>query len=62
MSNSAVNKRRLNALKNAAEALHEKAITRIADEITRRYNEGGARVVLISGPSSSGKTTIKAFW
>lgn len=24
MSNSAVNKRRLNALKNAAEALHEK--------------------------------------
>ncbi len=44
-------------LVNVSEALHEKAITRIADEITRRYNEGGARVVLISGPSSSGKTT-----
>ena len=40
-----------------AEALHEKAISRISDEITRRYREGGARVVLISGPSSSGKTT-----
>ncbi len=40
-----------------AEALHEKAISRISDEITRRYNEGGARIVLISGPSSSGKTT-----
>lgn len=40
-----------------AEALHEKAISRISDEITRRYREGGARIVLISGPSSSGKTT-----
>ena len=29
----------------------------IADEITRRYHQGGARVVLIAGPSSSGKTT-----
>ena len=44
-------------LVNVSEALHEKALTRIADEITRRYEQGGARVVLISGPSSSGKTT-----
>jgi len=42
---------------NVAEALHEKSIARISDEITRRYREGGARVVLIAGPSSSGKTT-----
>lgn len=42
---------------NVAEALHEKSIARISDEITCRYHEGGARVVLISGPSSSGKTT-----
>ncbi|MCM1067891.1 MAG: nucleoside kinase [Muribaculaceae bacterium] len=42
---------------NVAEALHEKALARISDEITRRYAEGGARIVLISGPSSSGKTT-----
>ncbi len=44
-------------LVNVSEALHEKSLTRISDEITRRYNEGGARIVLISGPSSSGKTT-----
>ena len=40
-----------------AEALHDKKISSIADEITRRYHEGGARVVLVAGPSSSGKTT-----
>ena len=42
---------------NVAEALHEKALARISDEITERYRSGGARIVLISGPSSSGKTT-----
>jgi len=42
---------------NVSEALHDKMFSRIADEITRRYQEGGARVVLIAGPSSSGKTT-----
>ena len=42
---------------NVAEALHDKKIAAIADEIARRYNEGGARIVLIAGPSSSGKTT-----
>ncbi|MDE7124979.1 MAG: nucleoside kinase [Muribaculaceae bacterium] len=44
-------------LVNVSEALHEKYISRISDEITRRYHEGGARIVLIAGPSSSGKTT-----
>ncbi|MCM1077621.1 MAG: nucleoside kinase [Bacteroides sp.] len=43
---------------NVAEALHTKYIGAIADRITERYNEGGARVVLIAGPSSSGKTTF----
>ena len=42
---------------NVAEALHEKKLGRISDEITSRYKEGGARIVLIAGPSSSGKTT-----
>ena len=42
---------------NVVEALHNKHFIQIADEITRRYKEGGARVVLIAGPSSSGKTT-----
>ena len=39
---------------NVAEALQEKRIAGIADDIHRR----GARIVLISGPSSSGKTTF----
>ena len=42
---------------NVAEALHEKYLSRISDEIARRYDEGGARIVLLAGPSSSGKTT-----
>ncbi|MDE6277592.1 MAG: nucleoside kinase [Muribaculaceae bacterium] len=42
---------------NVAEALHEKSISHIADDIAARYDAGGARIVLISGPSSSGKTT-----
>lgn len=55
--NRAVQKRHSADLINVAEALHEKALARISDEITRRYVDGGARVVLIAGPSSSGKTT-----
>ena len=43
---------------NVAEALQNNRIARIADEITRRYEEGGARIVLVAGPSSSGKTTF----
>lgn len=39
-----------------SEAMQEKQIARIADEIAARYKRG-VRVVLISGPSSSGKTT-----
>lgn len=42
---------------NVAEALHAKKIGNIADEIADRFHKGGARIVLISGPSSSGKTT-----
>lgn len=55
--NKVVEDRKAPQLIYLAEALHEKAISRISDEITRRYREGGARIVLISGPSSSGKTT-----
>ncbi|OUP11783.1 AAA family ATPase [Mediterranea sp. An20] len=45
---------------NVAEALQEKKIAQIADEIFSRNQEGGhhASLVLISGPSSSGKTTF----
>ena len=40
-----------------AEALHEKRLSLIADSIAKANRERGLRLVLISGPSSSGKTT-----
>ena len=40
-----------------AEAFHEKKIAAMADQIYAANKEHGTRVVLISGPSSSGKTT-----
>ena len=55
--NTSVEKSRSADLINVAEALHDKKIADIADEICRRYHQGGARVVLVAGPSSSGKTT-----
>ena len=39
-----------------AEALHEKNVARIADEIYRRRD--AVRLVMIAGPSSAGKTTF----
>lgn len=52
--NEAVAHGRTNDIINISEALQEKKISRIADEIAGRK---GVKVVLISGPSSSGKTT-----
>ena len=52
--NTACHAGRTTELINVAEALQEKRIAHIADEIHR----SGARIVLISGPSSSGKTTF----
>lgn len=44
---------------NIAEALQAKKIVHIADTISERRNEGQElKIVLISGPSSSGKTTF----
>ena len=46
-------------LVQVAEALQEKKIAQIAEEINRRYHsETPVRLVLITGPSSSGKTTF----
>lgn len=42
---------------NVAETLHTNRLSAISDRIAERYREGGARVVLVAGPSSSGKTT-----
>jgi uridine kinase len=52
--NIACHKGHATDLVNVAEALQEKRIAGIADDIYHR----GARIVLISGPSSSGKTTF----
>lgn len=56
--NDAVKNGNAAMLINVAEALHDKKIGRISDKILERYNDGGARIVLIAGPSSSGKTTF----
>lgn len=56
--NKSTEENRSAELINVAEALHDKKIASIADEIKRRYDAGGARVVMIAGPSSSGKTTF----
>lgn len=49
---------RMSEVIQVAEAYQAKQIAAIAGEITRRFEEG-VRVVLISGPSSSGKTTFR---
>ena len=56
--NQAILARRATDLIKVIEAPHEKKIAGIADEITEKCKNGEARVILISGPSSSGKTTF----
>lgn len=41
-----------------AEAFHEKKLASIADQISDENRSRGAKLVLIAGPSSSGKTTF----
>ncbi|MEE0907061.1 MAG: nucleoside kinase, partial [Muribaculaceae bacterium] len=55
--NRAIADGKASMLINVAEAVHNQCFARIAEQITERYRRGGARVVLIAGPSSSGKTT-----
>ena len=55
--NKAVQEKRTPGLINVAEAMHEKLIGKISDEIALRRKEGSAAIVLVAGPSSSGKTT-----
>ena len=47
----------ISELIKVAEAFHEKKIAAMADQIDAANREKNMRVVLISGPSSSGKTT-----
>ena len=58
--NKAMLKGRASELIQVSEALQEKKIVQIAEEIHRRYyaEKNPVRVVLITGPSSSGKSTF----
>lgn len=55
--NRVVQRHQTESLINVAEAMHNKLLGRISDDILERNRRGGARIILIAGPSSSGKTT-----
>ncbi len=54
--NEYVERKEIADIIRVAEALHEKKIAQIADFVAQHSNE--ARVILVAGPSSSGKTTF----
>lgn len=54
--NDAISANRIREIILVSEALHEQKIAEIAREIVRRSNQ--TRIILIAGPSSSGKTTF----
>jgi uridine kinase len=54
--NDLISNRKVRQFIQVAEALHDKKIARIADKICERRDE--VRLILIAGPSSSGKTTF----
>ena len=58
--NKAILKGHASELIQVSEALQEKKIVQIAEDIDRRFHaeENPIRIVLITGPSSSGKTTF----
>ncbi len=58
--NKAIQKGHASELIQVSEALQEKKIVQIAEEIDRRFHrkENPVRLILITGPSSSGKTTF----
>ena len=58
--NKAILKGHASELIQVSEALQEKKIVQIAEEIDRRFHDADnpVRLVLITGPSSSGKTTF----
>jgi len=54
--NDAILGSRIHEIILVSEALHEQHVSQLAREITRRLPQ--VRIILISGPSSSGKTTL----
>lgn len=55
--NLAIKKGVTSEIIKVSEAVQEKQVAKIAEDIAHRYKDG-VRIVLISGPSSSGKTTF----
>lgn len=55
--NHAIRSERINQIILISEALHEKRIAEIAATVKRKH-AGGARLIFVAGPSSSGKTTF----
>ncbi len=53
--NEHVDKKTVSNLIKVSEALHEKKLAQIADDI---HSREGIKIILVSGPSSSGKTTF----
>jgi uridine kinase len=49
---------KISDLVKISEALQERKISQIADTITLGFQQSGVRIILISGPSSAGKTTF----
>jgi len=56
--NHLVSSQKMREIILVAEALHEQRVARIATRIRDEHDTGGAQVILIAGPSSSGKTTF----
>lgn len=56
--NRIVREDRVHELILVAEALHEQRVALIASEIVFKHETQGVQIVLIAGPSSSGKTTF----
>ena len=55
--NKAIKAKRVAEIINIAETIHSQELGAIASQIADRFKRGGARIVLIAGPSSSGKTS-----
>lgn len=57
--NRAIKNNRFSDVIKVAEAMQERSISRIAEDVARKVETDDVRVVLVSGPSSSGKTTFR---
>ncbi len=57
--NRAIRNNKISEIIQVSEAYQANEISDIAKDITYRYKNNGVRLVLISGPSSSGKTTFR---